>query len=248
MSPRSAPLVAPSATPLAPTRTPLVRRAIKSILRLYMLPYHHLELVGANHIPPRGPILVVLNHASLLDVPALMVLDPFPDTSTVVKIEMFRVPIVGWFLQQWDAIPVEREGRDSASIRRMLGVLRAGGALAVAAEGTRTRSGRLEPINPVLARIAVSAHVPVLPVGIGGSFAALPPEPAGRGPPRSPSASDHPFTSSAVPTLSRLRCASEPRSPGSCRPRCSHWTEAISRLSRRRRNAGRTGRSAGMLG
>jgi 1-acyl-sn-glycerol-3-phosphate acyltransferase len=140
-----------------------------------MLPFHHLTLVGAQHIPPRGPLLVVLNHGSLLDVPALMVLDPFPDTATVVKAEMFSLPIIGWILRQWGAIPVERAGRDSASIRSMLGVLRAGGVLAVAAEGTRTRSGHLEAINPVLARIAASADVPILPVGIGGSYAALPP-------------------------------------------------------------------------
>jgi 1-acyl-sn-glycerol-3-phosphate acyltransferase len=57
----------------------------------------------------------------------------------------------------------------------MLGVLRAGGVLAVAAEGRRTRRGVLEPINPVLARFAVSADVPILPVGISGSFRALPP-------------------------------------------------------------------------
>ncbi|MBV9324647.1 MAG: 1-acyl-sn-glycerol-3-phosphate acyltransferase [Chloroflexi bacterium] len=174
MSRRTAPLVAaPSASP-APARLPLDRRLIKGFLSLYMRPYHQLELVGAEHIPPRGPILVVLNHASLLDVPALMVLDPFPDTATVVKVEMFRMPVVGWFLRRWGAIPVERDGRDSSGIRRMLGVLRAGGALAVAAEGTRTRSGHLEAINPVFARIAASADVPILPVGIGGSYAALP--------------------------------------------------------------------------
>ncbi|HEY1293099.1 MAG TPA: lysophospholipid acyltransferase family protein [Chloroflexota bacterium] len=175
MSPRAAPLVAPANAPPAPASLPFTRRAIKAVLSLYMLPYHHLELLGAENIPPRGPTLIVLNHASVLDVPALMVLDPFPDTSTVVKIEMFNMPVIGWFLRQWGAIPVEREGRDSASIRRMLGVLRAGGALAVAAEGTRTRSGHLEAINPVLARIAASADVPILPVGIGGSYAAMPP-------------------------------------------------------------------------
>jgi 1-acyl-sn-glycerol-3-phosphate acyltransferase len=153
----------------------LIRTLIRGVLRLYMAPYHHLTLVGAERIPPRGPLLVVLNHASLLDVPALMVLDPFPNTSTVVKAEMFRVPVIGWILRQWGAIPVERAGRDSTSIRSMLGVLRSGGVLAVAAEGTRTRSGHLEAINPVLARIAASADVPILPVGIGGSYAALPP-------------------------------------------------------------------------
>jgi 1-acyl-sn-glycerol-3-phosphate acyltransferase len=156
-------------------RAPLIRRIVKPVMALYLRPFHRLELRGADHIPPRGPLLVVINHASLLDVPALMVLDPFPNTATVVKASMFQLPIIGWILRQWGAIPVEREGRDSTSIRQMLGVLRHGGVLAVAAEGRRTRSGRLEPINLVLARIAATAGVPILPVAIIGSFAALPP-------------------------------------------------------------------------
>ena len=171
---------APPATPAAaaaprPERPNIVRRLIRTMIGPYLRLYHHLELQGASNLPRGGPLLIVMNHASLLDVPALMLLDPFPDTATVVKASMFKVPLIGWVLRQWGAIPVEREGRDSTSVRAMLTLLREGGVLAVAAEGRRTRSGRLEPINPVLARIAVSAGVPVLPVGISGSFQALPP-------------------------------------------------------------------------
>ena len=104
-----------------------------------------------------------------------MVADPYPDTATLVKQSMFNMPVISWFLKQWGAIPVERQGKDSTGVRRMLGVLRDGGVMAVAAEGTRTRSGHLGPINPVLARIAAGADVPVLPVGIRGSYEALPP-------------------------------------------------------------------------
>jgi 1-acyl-sn-glycerol-3-phosphate acyltransferase len=154
---------------------PLARKFIKTLLGAYMHRYHGLTLEGAEHVPQHGPLLVLLNHASLLDVPALMVVDPYPDTVTVVKASLFKIPLVPWFLRQWNAIPVERQGRDSSSVRAMLGVLRSGGILTIAAEGRRTRSGRLEPINPVLARIALSADVPILPVGIRGSYQALPP-------------------------------------------------------------------------
>jgi 1-acyl-sn-glycerol-3-phosphate acyltransferase len=154
---------------------PLARKFTKALLGTYMRRYHRLELKGAENVPLHGPVLVLLNHASLLDVPALMVVDPYPDTVTVVKASLFKIPVVRWFLKQWNAIPVERQGRDSSSVRAMLAALRAGGVVTIAAEGRRTRSGRLEPINPVLARIAVSADVPILPVGIRGSFAALPP-------------------------------------------------------------------------
>ncbi|HEX8968099.1 MAG TPA: lysophospholipid acyltransferase family protein [Chloroflexota bacterium] len=158
-----------------PVHMPFGRRLIKAVLGPYMRLYHRVELTGWEHVPPHGPLIVVLNHASLLDVPALMVVDPFPDTRTVVKASMFKIPVVSWFLHQWNAIPVERQGRDSTGVRAMLGVLRAGGVLAVAAEGRRTRSGRLESINPVLARIVATAGVPILPLGISGSFRALPP-------------------------------------------------------------------------
>jgi 1-acyl-sn-glycerol-3-phosphate acyltransferase len=158
-----------------PRSKPLVRRVVRAVLGVYMRLYHRLELQGAEHLPASGPALVVINHASLLDVPALMVLDPYPDTATIAKASLFNVPVISWLLRQWGAIPVERQGRDSTGVRALLSVLRNGQVLAVAAEGRRTRSGRLEPINAVLAKIAVSAGVPVVPVGMAGSFNALPP-------------------------------------------------------------------------
>src|SRR5260370_34986066 len=78
---------------------------------------------------------------------------------------MFSMPVVSWFLREWGAIPVERQGRDSSSVRRMLGVLRDGGVMAIAAEGTRTRDGHLGPINPVRARIAAGAGRPACALG-----------------------------------------------------------------------------------
>ena len=153
----------------------LTRRITVGVLGAYMRLYHRLELQGGEHLPRSGPALVVINHSSLLDVPALMVLDPYPDTATIAKASLFKVPVVSWLLGQWGAIPVERQGRDSTGVRALLGILRAGRVLAVAAEGRRTRTGRLEPINLVLAKIAASANVPVVPVGITGSFKALPP-------------------------------------------------------------------------
>jgi 1-acyl-sn-glycerol-3-phosphate acyltransferase len=156
-------------------REPWPRWLARRLIALYMHGWHDLRLEGLEHLPPRGPALVLLNHASLLDVPALMALDPYPDTMMVAKASLFEVPLLGALLRQWGAIPVERHGRDTSGVRALLQGLRDGRVVAVAAEGRRTRSGYLEPINPVLAKIAASAEVPLVPIGIIGSYRALPP-------------------------------------------------------------------------
>ena len=151
------------------------KQAVKAILTAYLRLWHGFEVQGLELTPPHGPALALSNHASLLDVPAMMVADPYPDSVIVAKASLFKIPVVVQALRAWGAVPVERQGRDLSGVRAILGALRAGRVVAIAAEGRRSRSGgHLEPINPVLARIAVSTGVTVIPVGIAGSYAALP--------------------------------------------------------------------------
>lgn len=156
-------------------RLSLGRRLVRAFFGAYLRGWHQFRVEGYDLIPSTGPALVLTNHASLLDVPALMVADVYPDSALVAKASLFKVPIVRQALHAWGAIAVERQGRDSAGVRAMLQALRAGRVVAIAAEGHRSRTGRLQPINPVIARLAASAGVPIIPVGIAGSFRALPP-------------------------------------------------------------------------
>ena len=155
-------------------RESLSRRVFKRVMGWYMRTWHHLRVDGMEHLPPRGPALVLCNHTSLLDVPTLMAADPYPDTIVVVKSSMFKLPLVRQVLDAWGAISVDRDGRDTSGVRALLSALRAGRMVAMAGEGTRSRTGRLQPINPVLAKLAVTSGVPVIPLGIVGSFEALP--------------------------------------------------------------------------
>ncbi|MER3403807.1 MAG: 1-acyl-sn-glycerol-3-phosphate acyltransferase, partial [Chloroflexota bacterium] len=59
--------------------------------------------------------------------------------------------------------------------RISLAILRAGLALGLFPEGTRTRTGQLQSFKTGVAKIAVRARAPLLPVGLLGTFEALPP-------------------------------------------------------------------------
>jgi 1-acyl-sn-glycerol-3-phosphate acyltransferase len=160
-----------------PGTEPLLRRVVKFFVRAYMRFWHDLKFVGegVDLLPEKGPILVLCNHVSALDVFAMVAVDPYPDSTGVAKAALFKIPPLRPLLRCWGAIPVTRTGHDSSAIRALMRALHDGKVIAIAAEGTRSRTGRLQPVNPVLARIAARANVPVIPVGISGSFEALPP-------------------------------------------------------------------------
>jgi hypothetical protein len=141
---------------------------LRAVLGVYMRLYHRLELHGAERLPSRGPAIILVNHASLLDVPALMVLDPYPNTVFIAKASLLKLPIAGWLLNQWGAIAVERQGRDSAGVRTLLTALRAGKVWRWRRRVVG-RDGSTEPINP---RCWISARsTPLVPGGDQWSFA-----------------------------------------------------------------------------
>jgi len=140
-----------------------------------MTAWHNLRVEGIENLPPHGPALVMINHTSILDVAALMAADPYPDTVMVVKATALGSPITRRIGAAWHAIGVKRDGRDVAGAMALMAALRAGRVVALAPEGHRSGTGRMSQIPPEVGSLAVRARVPVIPVGIVGSFEALPP-------------------------------------------------------------------------
>ena len=161
--------------PMPPLAPSTVTRVSKAILRAYFKLYHRYDVIGLEHLPPRPPLLAFTNHVSLLDVPAFGLADPWPGSTLVGKASLMKIPIVAQVLRSWGVISVERAGQDSAAIREVLRRLRQGRLVAIAAEGTRNRAGGLGEVNPVLARLALAANVPLVAVAAIGTYQALPP-------------------------------------------------------------------------
>lgn len=126
-----------------------------------------MRVLGADGVPPTGPLIVACNHVSYLDPPALGVAVPRP-LDYMAKQELFRIPVLGPVITGLHAFPVDRSRGDGAAIKRAVGVLRTGAALGIFPEGTRNRDGTVRPQSGV-ALLHYLSGAPILPAYIDGS-------------------------------------------------------------------------------
>lgn len=130
-----------------------------------------LEVTGAEHVPPTGPVLLAGNHSGFLDGPLVYSVSPRAATF-LAKSELFVGPLaraLGWLGQ----VPVHRGSPDRSALTAGLAVLAGGGALGVFPEGTRGAGG-LEQVADGLAYLALRSGAPVLPIAVVGTAEALP--------------------------------------------------------------------------
>ena len=127
-----------------------------------------LEARGTEHVPRRGPVLLVGNHSSLLDPPLVGGVAPRP-LSFMAKAELFRVPLLGGLIRRLNARPVRREGADAGALRTALRILQDGGLLLMFPEGTRGPEGSLRPAKPGAAMLAVLSGAPVVRYSFGAA-------------------------------------------------------------------------------
>lgn len=143
-------------------------------LYVWTNPLWRVRFEGREHLPWRGPAVLVANHLSLLDV--LVLYGLFRPFKWVSKEAVFRVPFVGWNMRLNDYVPVVRGDRES--VRRMMEHCRAhlsrGAPVLLFPEGTRSRDGRLQPFKDGAFRLASDAGVPVVPIAVEGTGDALP--------------------------------------------------------------------------
>jgi 1-acyl-sn-glycerol-3-phosphate acyltransferase len=159
-------------------KTTLSQKIISLIVKGYFRYYHRLTVALDPNTLDHGPALFLMAHFSHLDA-ALEAADPIkPPTIPVVKRELMRVPGIGWALRQLGAIPVARDEKDIAGVRRIFEALEKKRAVCIAPEGTRNKTGRLGPMNAIAVAIALKAHrkgIPLLPIVALGTDKALPP-------------------------------------------------------------------------
>ncbi len=149
--------------------------AVRLVLKAVTSAYVRTNVVGAERIPVSGPYIICFNHPSWLD--PVFFAAYWPDTERDLYIfgpreqdmrQGTRNAIITWTRR---GVPFQPHAQDVIdTTRRAVGVLRAGGCLAIAGEGRLSdHEGEILPLETGLAHFAKLAGVPILPAAIVGS-------------------------------------------------------------------------------
>jgi 1-acyl-sn-glycerol-3-phosphate acyltransferase len=150
---------------------------IGPLLKLVFRP----QAEGAENVPSEGPAILASNHLSYADW-LFMPLTLPRRVTFVAKAEYFTSPgIKGWFQKKFFSgagqVPIDRSGATAAegALKAAKRILAEGELFGIYPEGTRSHDGRLYRGKTGVARLALEAKVPVVPVAVLGTDVLAPP-------------------------------------------------------------------------
>lgn len=127
-------------------------------------------IVGRRNVPSEGAAILASNHLSFVDSIILPLMIDRP-VSFLAKSDYFTGKgVKGWatrvFFKATGQLPIDRSGgrASEASLNTGLQVLGRGDLLGIYPEGTRSPDGKLYRGRTGIARMALEARVPVIPV------------------------------------------------------------------------------------
>jgi 1-acyl-sn-glycerol-3-phosphate acyltransferase len=133
------------------------------------------EYRGAENFPAEGGGIVVFNHQSLLDIPALYMITE-KKLRFGAKIELFRIPFFGAAMRSIGTLPIARQNRTEVLriYREAEARFKENTIFVLAPEGTRQHEPRLGRFKKGPFLFAINGQVPVIPVVIRGAYEILP--------------------------------------------------------------------------
>lgn len=131
---------------------------------------------GIEKIPQNRPIIIVANHQTTLDIPAVIVGFRKNHPKFISKIELGKwIPSISYNLRHGGSVLIDRKNpRQSVKDILMLGkhIEANNYAACIFPEGTRTKDGKLKPFMPagIASLIKTSPSALIVPFAIDGNY------------------------------------------------------------------------------
>ncbi len=143
-------------------------RFVNAVLRGFFRLTCRINLDELKKVPHDGPYLLLANHTYVLDGPMLYVFLKRRNLLAMAKKELWNNKFLGWVMNLWRSIPVDRENMGRETMEACFAALEHNEILAMAPEGTRSKDEKLQQGKTGIAFIAHKKDVPMVPVVIMG--------------------------------------------------------------------------------
>ncbi|WHS49789.1 lysophospholipid acyltransferase family protein [Rothia sp. SD9660Na] len=148
---------------------------LRTVLKPFLQRAYHHEVVGAKNIPAASGAILASNHVSFIDSIFLPLAAP-RQVFFLAKSDYFTTPglkgrLMKWFFTSVGQLPIDRSGgaKSAESLAVAVAALREGKLVGIYPEGTRSPDGRLYRAKIGVARLALEAGVPIIPVAQFGN-------------------------------------------------------------------------------
>jgi 1-acyl-sn-glycerol-3-phosphate acyltransferase len=151
---------------------PFFPRFTAVVFRSILMLVTRVKVEGRENIPAAGPVLVICNHTSNVDGPALLayfVPAMGRRAAWLGKEEALRWPVIGRAIRANGVIGIRRGAGDLEAFRLVKQKLDEGGPLVIFPEGTRSKDGALQAAKEGATVLALRSGAPILPIAIVGS-------------------------------------------------------------------------------
>jgi 1-acyl-sn-glycerol-3-phosphate acyltransferase len=157
---------------IEPTRS-VGYRILRALFEFIMGAMFRPQVVGREHIPAAGPVILAPVHRSFADF-GFAAFCSKRKLFFMTKDSMWKNKWLGQLLLYVGAFPVHRESADREALQRAEEILLRGQVLVLFPEGTRREGPAIEDLMEGATFLSARTGAPIVPIGIGGSDLAMP--------------------------------------------------------------------------
>jgi acyl-[acyl-carrier-protein]-phospholipid O-acyltransferase/long-chain-fatty-acid--[acyl-carrier-protein] ligase len=145
----------------------LPQSLMRFLLRVVFAQHYRLTVCGLQHIPSRGGVLLLGNHASWIDWAVLHLAVPRPVRFVMTR-RYYDRWYLRWFLDLYRVIPITSSAASKSALRTITDTLKAGECVVLFPEGAISRNGQLGPFRRGFSIPARQAACPIVPFYMRG--------------------------------------------------------------------------------